>query len=91
LDLEKLILDEPEDSGGEEDQTQIWKLNSSTASVALVLNKGDRPDPSLQPPTPVVFRKSGRSLMGWELKRSTNAQGKVGFGLIRKQASENQK
>ncbi|GJJ11371.1 hypothetical protein Clacol_005603 [Clathrus columnatus] len=61
--------------------SELIDLEGKAESVSLVLNReGDKNGVSL-PSVPVLTRKSSRSLMGWELKRNSNAQGKLGFGL----------
>jgi len=65
--------------------SELIDVEGKADSVSLVLNREGDKNGLPSPVAPVLSRKPSRSLMGWELKRSSNAQGKLGFGLVRKQ------
>jgi len=57
-------------------------IDANSSSPSLSSGKG-----SLSSPTatgPVKSWRSGRSLVGWELRRNGGGSGKLGFGLVRK-------
>ncbi|KAF8511832.1 hypothetical protein BU17DRAFT_69502 [Hysterangium stoloniferum] len=91
LSFDKLELG-TEHKAGRDSPSPTWKpmelagTDTEPGSPNLIPNKdADANNALSSPPTPVITRKPGRSLMGWELKRSPNAYGKLGFGLVRKQ------
>jgi len=92
LSFDKLTLG-TDHKAGRDSPSPTWKpmelAGTDTAeprSPNLIPNRDADANNALSyPPTPVVMRKHGRSLMGWELKRSPNAYGKLGFGLVRMQ------
>lgn len=90
LSFDKLTL-ETDNEDGRNSPSPTWKpmelasTDVESNSPNLTANKDALAHNSLSyPATPVVTRKTGRSLIGWELKRNPNSYGKLGFGLVRK-------
>lgn len=90
LSFDKLTLG-TEHTPGRDSPSPTWKPMELAGTVTepgspyFIPNKDADNNALSSPHTPVVTRKPGRSLIGWELKRSPNAHGKLGFGLVRKQ------
>lgn len=77
IQFDKLTLE----SDDETEEDHHWK---PVGILGLDTEPGRDPeDVDNAAATPVVTRKAGRSLMGWEFKKP-NANGKRGFGLVRK-------
>lgn len=76
LKFDKLTLDSEDEE--DENPSHAHKVSSLTDRDLDISPSGKDMEELECPPTPVVTRKSGKSLMGWEFKRNP-----LGFGLAK--------